>query len=69
MKCYFNKYWERFFLLRPCSLENYKKVFSRSKFSNKNVKVLGLMHSNVQLLYLLLFFAVVVGVNVAVLIA
>ena len=55
-----------YLLLRPCSPEKSKKVFSRSDFSNNFVQVLGSMHSNVQLLYLLLFFNVGVGVGVLV---
>ena len=53
-------------LLRPCSPEN-SKVFSRSNFSDNPVLALSSMHSNVQLLYILLFF--VVGVAVPVLVA
>ena len=44
-----------------------RKVFSRSIFRDNSVQLLRLMHSNVQLLYLLLFIAV--GVAVAVFIA
>ena len=61
-----NKYRESFccyVLVVPTTL---KKVFSRSNFSDNSVLVLSPMHSNVQLLYLLLFFAVVVGVAVLV---
>ena len=47
-----------FLLLRPCSPENSKKVFSRSNFGNNSLQMLSPMNSNVQLLYLLLFFAV-----------
>ena len=43
---------------------NLKKVFSHCNFSDNSVQVLSSMHSNVQLLYLLLFFAVVVVVAV-----
>ena len=39
-----------------------KKIFSRFNFSDNYVQVPTSLHSNVQLLYLLLFFAVVVGV-------
>ena len=39
-----------YLLLRPCSSEN-----SRSNFSDNSVQVSSSMHSNVQLLYLLLF--------------
>ena len=53
-------------LLSPRGLDNSKKVFSRCNFSDNSVQVLSLMHSNVQLLYLLLFFALVVGVAVLV---
>ena len=59
-----NKYRESFgcyVLVVPTTLKN---VFSRSNFSDNSVQVLNPMHSNVQLLYLLLFFAVVVGVAV-----
>ena len=48
-------------------LTTLKQVFSDSNFSDNFVQVPSSMHSNVQLLYLLLFFAV--GVGVAVLIA
>ena len=41
-----------------------KKVFPRCNFSENFVQVQSWMHSNVQLLYLLLLFAVVVGVAV-----
>ena len=54
----------RFLLLRPCSPDNSKKVSSSSNFTDNYVQVLSSMHSNVQLLYLLLFFAVLVGVAV-----
>ena len=50
--------------IRPCSPDNSKKVFSRSNFSDNVVQLLSSMHSNVQLLYLLLFFAVVFCVAV-----
>ena len=52
-------------LLRPCDPENSKNLFSGSNFSDNSVQVLSSMHSNVQLLYLLLFFAVGVAVLVA----
>ena len=55
-----------YLLLRPCCPENSKKIFSLSKFSDNSVQVPSSMHSNVQLLYLLLFFAVDVGVTVLV---
>ena len=42
-----------------------KKVFSRSNFSDNSVQVPSSMHSNVQLLYLLLFFADGLAVLVA----
>ena len=61
-----NKYWENFccyVLVVPTTL---KKVFPRCNFSDNYVQMLNSMHSNVQLLYLLLFFAVVVGVAVLV---
>ena len=56
----------RKFLLLPLFVvpTTLKLVFPRCNFSNNYVQVLSLMHSNVQLLYLLLFFAVVVGVAV-----
>ena len=47
----------------PRSPTTLKKDFSRN-FSDNYVQVLSSVHSNVQLLYLLLFFAVVVGVAV-----
>ena len=62
IKCFsmkLNKYWKNFccyVLVVPTTL---KKVFSRCNFSDNFVQVLSSMHSNVQLLYLLLFFAVV----------
>ena len=67
MECFsmkLNKYWESFFyyvLVVPTTL---KKVFSLCNFSDNFVQMLSSLHSNVQLLYLLLFFAVVVGVAV-----
>ena len=42
-----------------------KKIFSRSNFSDNSVQVSISLHSNVQLLFLLLFFAVGVAVLVA----
>ena len=44
-----------------------KKFFSRCNFSDNFVQVPSSMHSNLQLLYLLLLFAVVVGVAVSLL--
>ena len=58
----------RMLLLGLRRLTNSEKVFSRSNLSDNSVQVPSSMHSNVQLLYLLLFFAVVVGV-VAVLVS
>ena len=52
-----NKYRESFccnVLVVPTTL---KKVFSRCNFSESFVQVLSSMHSNVQLLYLSLFFS------------
>ena len=49
-------------------LTTLKLFFSRCNFSDNYVLVVSSMHSNVQLLYLLLFFVVVVG-GFAVLIA
>ena len=60
MECFsmkLNKCWESFLLLRPRCPDN-------SNFSDNSVQVLSSMHSNVQLLSLLLFFAVVLGVAV-----
>ena len=51
-----------FLLLCPCSSENSKK---RTNFGNNSVQVLSPMHSNVQLLYLLLIFVVSVYVIIA----
>ena len=51
-----------FLLSRPRSPKNSKKVFSRSVSSDDCVQMLSSTHSNVQSLYLLLFFAVVVGI-------
>ena len=42
-----------------------EKSLSRCNFSENSVQALSSVHFNVQLLYLLLFFAVVVGVLVA----
>ena len=61
-----NKYWESFFCFVLVISITQKKVFSRCNFSDNYVQVLSLLHSNVQLLYLLLFFAVVVVVAVLV---
>ena len=57
----------KFSLLRPRTLEK-KRSFHilRCNFSDNYVQVLSSMHSNVQLLYLLFFFAVFVGVAVLV---
>ena len=60
-----NKYYESSFcyiLVVPTT----QKVFSRRNLSDNYVQVPSSMHSNVQLLYLPLFFAVVVGVAVLV---
>ena len=54
----------KFLLLRPRCPDNFKKVLPRCNFSENSVQVPSSIHSNVQLLYLLLFFAVVVGVAV-----
>ena len=57
----------KFLQLRPCSPENSKqRSFHVVIFSNNSVQVPSSMHFNVQLLYLLLFFAVVVGIAVLV---
>ena len=57
----------KFLLLRPRSpATTLKKVFSRCNCSDNSVQVLSSVHSNVQLLYLLLFFSVIVGVAVLV---
>ena len=56
-----NKYWESFcyyVLVVP------RTLFSFFNFSDNSVQLLSLVHSNVQLLYLLLFFAAVVDVVV-----
>ena len=55
----------KFLLLCPRSRDNSKNVFSRCNFSDNSVQVLNSLHSNVQLLYLLLFFAVGIAVLVA----
>ena len=55
----------KFLLLRPRYLI-LKKAFSRCNCSDNSVQVPSLIHSNVQLLYLLLFFAVAVSVAVLV---
>ena len=50
-----------------CSISTtLKQLFSRSIFGDNSVQVLSSMHSNVQLLYLLLFVTVFVGVAVLV---
>ena len=54
----------KFLLLRPRSLDNSKKVFSRGNFNVNYVHLPSSMHSHVQLLYLLLFFVFVIGVTV-----
>ena len=59
-----------YLLLRSCSsMRTTKKVFIRSSCSDNSVQVSNSMHSNVQLLYLLLVFTVGVGVGVAVVVA
>ena len=58
-----NKYWEHFCYYVLVVPRTSKKVFSRSNFSDNSMQVLSLMHSNVQLLYLL--FAIGVAVLVA----
>ena len=60
--------WESFCCYVLVVLTTVKKVFSRCNCSENYVQVLSPMHSNVQLLYLLLFFVVDV-VDVAILIA
>ena len=57
-----NEFWESFCFYVLVVPRTLKKVFSHSNFSYNSVQVLSSMHSNVQLLYLLLFFAVGVGV-------
>ena len=59
-----NKYWKSFRCYVLVISTTLKKVFSRCNFSDNYVQVPSSMHSNVQLLYLLLFFTVVVGVAV-----
>ena len=56
----------KFLRLRPSGviLTTLKNVFSSCNFSDNSVQVLSPMHSNEQLMYLLLFFAVVVGAAV-----
>ena len=61
-----NKYQESFCCYVLVVPTTPKKVLPRCNFSDNSVQVLSSMHSNVQLLYLLLFFAVVVGVAVLV---
>ena len=56
----------KFLLLRPRSLGNSKKGLIAFNFSHNYVQVLSSIHSNVPLLYLLLFFAVVLRVAVLV---
>ena len=55
----------KFLPLRLRSLDNSKKGLFTFNFSNNSVQVLSSMHSNVQLLYLLLFFAVDVAIITA----
>ena len=54
----------KFFLLLPRSPDNSKKGLFTLNCSDNYMQVLSSMHSNVQLLYLLLFFAIVIGVVV-----
>ena len=61
-----NKYLERFCCYVLIVSTTLKKFFSRSNFSDNSVQVPSSIHSNVQLLYLLLFFAVSVAVAVLV---
>ena len=59
IKCFsikLNKYQELICYYVLAIPKTPKKVFSRSNFSDNSVQVLSPMHSNVQLLYLLLFF-------------
>ena len=57
---------KKILLLRSRRLDNSKKVISRCNLYNNNyVQALSSVHSNVKLLYLLLFFAVGVAVLVA----
>ena len=62
MKLY--KYRESFCCYVLVVLTTLKKVLSRCNCSKNFVQVLRSMYSNMQLLYLLLFFAVVVDVAV-----
>ena len=67
IKCFsmkLNKYRESFCCYVLVVSTTPKTVFSRCNFSDNYVQVLRSVHSNVQLLYSLLFFAVVVGVAV-----
>ena len=69
MECFsmkLNKYRESFCCYVLVLSTTLKNVFSRCNFSDNYVQALSSVHSNVQLLYLLLFFAVVVGVAVLV---
>ena len=59
-----NKYRESFYCYVIVVLKTLKKVFSHCNFSDNSMQVLSLVHSIVQLLYLLLFFAVVVVVAI-----
>ena len=66
MKCFsmkLKKYWESFCCYVLVVTTTPKEVFSRCNLSENSVQVLSSMHSNVQLLYLLLFFVVVVGIT------
>ena len=60
-----NKYWESYCYVVIVST-TLKKVFSRCNISDNSVQLVSSVHSNVQLLYLLVFFAVLVGVAVVV---
>ena len=67
IKCFsmkLNKYWKSFCCYVLVFSTTLKKVFSRWNFSDNSAQALSSMHSSVQLLYLLLFFSVVVGVAV-----
>ena len=67
MECFsmkLNKYRETFCYYVLVLSTTSKKVFSRCNFSDNSMQVLSSVHSTVQLLYLLLFFAAVVGVAV-----
>ena len=69
MECFstkLNKYWESFCCYVLVVSTTLKKIFSRCNFSENSVQALSSVSSNVQLLYLQLFFAVVVGVAVLV---